>query len=161
MGTLPNQTYPGTATPLLAVTKGDPGNNNELVCVSDVLSLFVPHHYRSRSYLVNVYVSLLHHIDRDQNIDRILAACTCPGGSHPGPVRSDGSYVGRAAPEIDVFEAIVDSGVGKVCRRFLVLIAVLTIFFSLFQVSLSAQFAPFNVNFYPQPSEKMANILFF
>lgn len=39
------------------------------------------------------------------------AACTCPGESHPGPVRSDGTYVGRAAPEIDVFEATVIQGV--------------------------------------------------
>ena len=45
------------------------------------------------------------------------AACTCPGESHPGPMRSDGSYVGRSAPEIDIFEAIVDNGVGQV--RFL------------------------------------------
>jgi hypothetical protein len=29
-------------------------------------------------------------------------------------MRSNGSYVGRAAPEIDIFEAIVDDGVGKV-----------------------------------------------
>lgn len=33
VGTLPNQTYPGTQLPLLAVTKGDPANNNELVCI--------------------------------------------------------------------------------------------------------------------------------
>ena len=36
-----------------------------------------------------------------------LSRCTCPGESHPGPVHSDGTYVGRAAPEIDVFEATV------------------------------------------------------
>ncbi|KAG8215428.1 glycoside hydrolase family 16 protein [Butyriboletus roseoflavus] len=53
-----------------------------------------------------------------------LSACTCPGESHPGPVHKDGSYVGRSAPEIDVFEATVDSGIGK--------------------VSQSAQWAPFN-----------------
>lgn len=29
-------------------------------------------------------------------------------------MRADGSYVGRSAPEIDIFEAIVDSGVGQV-----------------------------------------------
>lgn len=34
-----------------------------------------------------------------------LSACTCPGEDHPGPKKSDGSFVGRAAPEIDVFEA--------------------------------------------------------
>ena len=38
-----------------------------------------------------------------------LSACTCPDSVHPGPVRSDGSYVGRSAPEIDVLEAQVDS----------------------------------------------------
>jgi beta-glucan synthesis-associated protein KRE6 len=36
-----------------------------------------------------------------------LSRCTCPGESHPGPVHSDGTYVGRAAPEIDIFEAQV------------------------------------------------------
>ncbi|KAI6108451.1 glycoside hydrolase family 16 protein [Pisolithus croceorrhizus] len=34
-----------------------------------------------------------------------LSRCTCPGQSHPGPVHSDGTYVGRSAPEIDIFEA--------------------------------------------------------
>lgn len=34
-----------------------------------------------------------------------LSRCTCPGESHPGPIHNDGSYVGRSAPEIDVFEA--------------------------------------------------------
>jgi len=36
-----------------------------------------------------------------------LSRCTCPGESHPGPVHSDGSYVGRGAPEIDMYEAQV------------------------------------------------------
>ncbi|KAJ4485953.1 beta-glucan synthesis-associated [Lentinula aciculospora] len=31
-----------------------------------------------------------------------LSRCTCPGESHPGPMHSDGNYVGRAAPEIDI-----------------------------------------------------------
>ena len=34
-----------------------------------------------------------------------LSRCTCPGESHPGPIHADGTYVGRSAPEIDVFEA--------------------------------------------------------
>ncbi|KAF5375370.1 hypothetical protein D9615_007927 [Tricholomella constricta] len=93
VGTLANQTYPGTQTPLLAVTEGDPANNNELS--------FLP--------------------------GQRLSACTCPGESHPGPVRADGSYVGRAAPEIDIFEAIVSDGVGM--------------------VSLSSQWAPFNAKY--------------
>lgn len=42
------------------------------------------------------------------------AACTCPGESHPGPMRKDGSYVGRSAPEIDVLEATVTDGIGHV-----------------------------------------------
>ncbi|KAI0669783.1 glycoside hydrolase family 16 protein [Trametes maxima] len=35
-----------------------------------------------------------------------LSRCTCPGESHPGPMYS-GEYVGRSAPEIDMFEAQV------------------------------------------------------
>ncbi|KAG6837721.1 hypothetical protein H0H93_003523 [Arthromyces matolae] len=58
-----------------------------------------------------------------------LSRCTCAGESHPGPFHSDGSYVGRSAPEIDVFEALVDQNtlVG--------------------QVSQSSQWAPFNANY--------------
>ena len=33
-----------------------------------------------------------------------LSRCTWPGESHPGPMHTDGTFVGRAAPEIDVFE---------------------------------------------------------
>ena len=32
VGTLPNQTYPGTSTPLAALQNGDPSNNDVLVC---------------------------------------------------------------------------------------------------------------------------------
>ncbi|PPQ72453.1 hypothetical protein CVT24_003119 [Panaeolus cyanescens] len=53
-----------------------------------------------------------------------LSACTCEGESHPGPKRKNGRYVGRSAPEIDMFEAVVENGVGM--------------------ASFSAQFAPFN-----------------
>ncbi|KAF8905161.1 beta-glucan synthesis-associated [Mucidula mucida] len=53
-----------------------------------------------------------------------LSRCTCPGESHPGPVHSDGTYVGRAAPEIDIFEAQVSNDIGH--------------------VSQSGQWAPFN-----------------
>ncbi|KAI0651966.1 glycoside hydrolase family 16 protein [Trametes meyenii] len=35
-----------------------------------------------------------------------LSRCTCPGESHPGPMYN-GEYVGRSAPEIDMFEAQV------------------------------------------------------
>jgi len=37
-----------------------------------------------------------------------LSRCTCEGESHPGPKHSDGTFVGRAAPEIDIFEAQVN-----------------------------------------------------
>lgn len=36
-----------------------------------------------------------------------LSACTCPGDDHPGPQLPNGSYAGRMAPEIDLFEAQV------------------------------------------------------
>lgn len=55
-----------------------------------------------------------------------LSRCTCPGESHPGPTHSDGTFVGRSAPEIDVFEAQINEHT---------LIA---------QVSQSGQWAPFN-----------------
>ncbi|KAJ7678229.1 beta-glucan synthesis-associated protein [Mycena polygramma] len=54
-----------------------------------------------------------------------LSRCTCKGESHPGPIHaSDGTYVGRSAPEIDVFEAQVSETAGS--------------------VSQSGQWAPFN-----------------
>ena len=53
-----------------------------------------------------------------------LSRCTCAGENHPGPKHSDGTYVGRSAPEIDMFEAQVKDGAGE--------------------VSQSCQFAPFN-----------------
>ncbi|KAF8165555.1 glycoside hydrolase family 16 protein [Crassisporium funariophilum] len=55
-----------------------------------------------------------------------LSRCTCAGENHPGPQHQDGTYVGRAAPEIDVFEAQMGGHplIG--------------------QVSQSAQWAPFN-----------------
>lgn len=40
-----------------------------------------------------------------------LSRCTCPGESHPGPMHDDGTYVGRSAPEIDMFEAQVSDGI--------------------------------------------------
>ncbi|KAF8973276.1 glycoside hydrolase family 16 protein, partial [Flammula alnicola] len=58
-----------------------------------------------------------------------LSRCTCSGESHPGPKHSDGTFVGRSAPEIDIFEAQIDSGT---------LIS---------QVSQSAQWAPFNAGY--------------
>lgn len=39
-----------------------------------------------------------------------LSRCTCAGEDHPGPKHSDSTFVGRAAPEIDVFEAQVTDG---------------------------------------------------
>lgn len=55
-----------------------------------------------------------------------LSACTCPHEDHPGPKLSDGSWRGRSAPEIDVFEAQVDGTLGMT-------------------VSQSMQTAPFNM----------------
>ncbi|KZP18032.1 glycoside hydrolase family 16 protein [Athelia psychrophila] len=55
-----------------------------------------------------------------------LSRCTCPGESHPGPIHSDGTYVGRSAPEIDIFEAQI-TGTPLIG-----------------QVSQSGQWAPFN-----------------
>ncbi|KAJ7084395.1 beta-glucan synthesis-associated [Mycena belliarum] len=54
-----------------------------------------------------------------------LSRCTCPGESHPGPKHPDGTFVGRSAPEIDIFEAQISEK----------LVA---------QVSQSAQWAPFD-----------------
>jgi beta-glucanase (GH16 family) len=59
-----------------------------------------------------------------------LSRCTCPGESHPGPVhKKDGTYVGRSAPEIDVFEAQIS---GTPLTGF---------------VSQSAQWGPFNAEY--------------
>lgn len=55
-----------------------------------------------------------------------LSRCTCDGESHPGPKHPDGTYVGRSAPEIDVFEAQMS---GNPLTG---------------EVSQSAQWAPFN-----------------
>lgn len=43
-----------------------------------------------------------------------LSRCTCDGEIHPGPKHTDGTYVGRSAPEIDVFEALVSDSGGQV-----------------------------------------------
>ncbi|KAF8898908.1 beta-glucan synthesis-associated [Infundibulicybe gibba] len=58
-----------------------------------------------------------------------LSRCTCPGEPHPGPVHSDGTYVGRSAPEIDIFEAQIT---GTPLTG---------------QVSQSAQWGPFNAQY--------------
>lgn len=58
-----------------------------------------------------------------------LSRCTCPGESHPGPKHTDGTFVGRAAPEIDIFEAQIT---GEPLTG---------------QVSQSAQWAPFNAGY--------------
>jgi beta-glucanase (GH16 family) len=55
-----------------------------------------------------------------------LSACTCPGELHPGPVNPDGTFRARSAPEIDIFEAQIDSNLAAAA------------------VSQSCQFAPFN-----------------
>jgi len=56
-----------------------------------------------------------------------LSRCTCPGEEHPGPTHDDGTFVGRSAPEIDVFEATTHKDLGA--------------------VSQSGQWAPFNAGY--------------
>ncbi|TIB93798.1 SKN1-domain-containing protein [Wallemia mellicola] len=58
-----------------------------------------------------------------------LSRCTCANEIHPGPMHEDGTFVGRSAAEIDVFEALVDPAIDQ----------------SL--VSMSGQFAPFNAHY--------------
>ncbi|KAE9408265.1 beta-glucan synthesis-associated [Gymnopus androsaceus JB14] len=58
-----------------------------------------------------------------------LSRCTCPGESHPGPMHADGTYVGRSAPEIDVFEAQIGTDFNGALTG---------------EVSQSGQWAPFN-----------------
>lgn len=58
-----------------------------------------------------------------------LSACTCPGEPHPGPVLSDGSFRGRSASEIDIFEATASPTLGGM-------------------ISQSAQWGPMNPNYY-------------
>lgn len=57
-----------------------------------------------------------------------LSACSCPGSDHPGPKLGNGSFAGRSAPEIDIFEAQVDD-------------ELLT-----GHMSMSSQWAPFNAH---------------
>lgn len=49
-----------------------------------------------------------------------LSRCTCPGEDHPGPYdKQNRVFTGRAAPEIDVFEAQIqnnDMGVSQSCQ---------------------------------------------
>lgn len=47
-----------------------------------------------------------------------LSRCSCPGDpNHPGPQRGDGSFYGRSAPEIDMFEALTSpDGLGQVSQ---------------------------------------------
>ncbi|WVQ81378.1 hypothetical protein IAT38_003502 [Cryptococcus sp. DSM 104549] len=59
-----------------------------------------------------------------------LSRCTCSNDeTHPGPQLSDGTWVGRAAPEIDIFEATIDTSI------------------STGEVSQSSQWAPFNPHY--------------
>ncbi|KAJ7768363.1 glycoside hydrolase family 16 protein [Mycena metata] len=68
-----------------------------------------------------------------------LSRCTCPGESHPGPIHEDKTYVGRSAPEIDVFEAQIADNLGGGA------------------VSQSGQWAPFNAGYvWPNTSDNFA-----
>ncbi|KAI9513053.1 beta-glucan synthesis-associated [Russula earlei] len=73
-----------------------------------------------------------------------LSRCSCPGSSHPGPMHSDGTYVGRSAPEIDIFEATAKYDATTNIRTG--------------EVSQSVQFAPFNFNYtYPTTYTEIYN----
>ncbi|KAF8140892.1 glycoside hydrolase family 16 protein [Mycena galopus ATCC 62051] len=61
-----------------------------------------------------------------------LSRCTCAGESHPGPIHQDGTYVGRSAPEIDIFESQIGGTEGAYVG----------------QVSQSAQWAPYNAGYH-------------
>ncbi|KAH9944284.1 beta-glucan synthesis-associated protein [Epithele typhae] len=61
-----------------------------------------------------------------------LSRCTCEGESHPGPAHKDGTYVGRSAPEIDMFEAQVEGD---------------SLSTNVGSVSLSGQWGPFNYQY--------------
>ncbi|EIM92127.1 beta-glucan synthesis-associated [Stereum hirsutum FP-91666 SS1] len=68
-----------------------------------------------------------------------LSRCTCTGESHPGPMHEDGTYVGRSAPEIDIFEAQIT---GTPLTG---------------QVSQSGQFAPFNAAYtWPNTTDNLS-----
>ncbi|KAF9647162.1 glycoside hydrolase family 16 protein [Thelephora ganbajun] len=45
-----------------------------------------------------------------------LSRCTCPGEDHPGPMHDDKTFVGRSAPEIDIFEATSSDKKGAVSQ---------------------------------------------
>jgi len=46
-----------------------------------------------------------------------LSRCTCPNDpNHPGPKHSDGTFYGRMAPELDIFEASSFEGLGSVSQ---------------------------------------------
>ena len=51
VGTLPNQTYPGTSTPLAALKNGDPGNDGVLVCRPPLSWSELTIHCQWQSYL--------------------------------------------------------------------------------------------------------------
>ena len=43
-----------------------------------------------------------------------LSCYTCPGEENPGPKHDDNMFVGRLAPEINVFEATVHNDLGTI-----------------------------------------------
>jgi beta-glucanase (GH16 family) len=72
-----------------------------------------------------------------------LSRCTCANENHPGPVHEDGTYVGRSAPEIDIFEAQMQDEEGELKGA----------------VSQSAQWAPFNKEYVWDNSSTNLNIV--
>ncbi|KAM0751136.1 beta-glucan synthesis-associated [Meredithblackwellia eburnea MCA 4105] len=47
-----------------------------------------------------------------------LSRCTCPGENHPGPTYANGTFPGRAASEIDLFEATASTSGGEVSQSY-------------------------------------------
>lgn len=145
VGTLPNQTYPGENRPLAATIEGDPEVGGVLVSQNGLLNpILLSDTLSSHTLQGNVYVSFFYQLLFIRVFWRCVAACTCPGESHPGPIRKDGTYVGRAAPEIDALEATVTDGVGHVRDSGSIFVHKSDLGHA--QVSLSAQWAPYNAS---------------
>ena len=66
---------------------------------------------------VSLYPSDRYHQDSFSYLPgQRLSRCTCPGEDHPGPTHDDGTFVGRSAPEIDVFETTTENDLGAVSQ---------------------------------------------
>ena len=65
----------------------------------------IPHNPGPQFSTVAVHLRHMH-VSASPNIPAQRRLCrTCPGEDHPGPMHDGGPFVGKPAPEIDVFEA--------------------------------------------------------